>query len=172
MFGAGHGGIEAILLGVLSLLTVFRIVSLSEQDLSLLIPKEQLSLAEAQIAAFWAAPWYAVFLGAIERIFALCFHIAASVLVLQSFRRQNILWLFGAIGLHTSLDAMAVYGSQTWGSYITEGMLALFTVLSIAIIFRLRLGEQQEELPPALPQLPDFPRMNITHDQLEDSKYG
>ena len=172
MFGAGHGGIEAILLGILSLLTVFQIVTLSEQDLSRLIPEEQLPLAEAQIAAFWAVPWYGVFLGAIERVFALCFHIAASVLVLQVFQRRNILWLFGAIGLHAGLDALAVYGARAWGPYITEGALALFTVFSLAIIFVLRTEEQQEETPFPPPPLPEIRRMDITQDQIEDSKYG
>jgi uncharacterized membrane protein YhfC len=126
MFGAGHGGIEAILLGIITLLAVFQIVSLSGQDLSSIIPQEQLPIAQAQVNAFWALPWYGVLLGTGERVIALIFHISASVLVLQVFRRKNIAWLFAAIFLHAGLNAIAVYGSQTWGIYLTEGALAMF----------------------------------------------
>ncbi|NJN44100.1 MAG: YhfC family intramembrane metalloprotease [Anaerolineae bacterium] len=138
MFGAGHGGIEAILLGGLTLFSVMQIISLTEQDLSSIIPGEQLTLAEAQITAFWALPWYGVLLGARERLIALIFHVSASVLVLQVFQRNNIAWLFAAIFLHTSINAIAVYGSQTWGIFLTEGALALFSLLCFGIIFVFR----------------------------------
>jgi uncharacterized membrane protein YhfC len=177
MFGAGHGGIEAILLGVLTFLTVLNIFSLLGKDLSAVVPVEQLPLARQQIETFWAVPWYGVLLGAGERVFAICFHLAASVLVLQVFRRKNILWLFGAVGLHTLLNALAVYGSPTWGPYVTEGVLAVLALGCVGIIFRLKTPEDFLEsepsplvMPPVLEQSEDTPRP-ITSDQLEDSKY-
>ncbi|HLF90501.1 MAG TPA: YhfC family glutamic-type intramembrane protease, partial [Anaerolineales bacterium] len=148
MFGAGHGGIEAILLGLLTFLSVLQLISLTGQDLSHIVPEDQLPLAQAQITAFWEIPWYGVLLGTVERAIALCFHIAASVLVLQAFQKQNIVWLLAAIGFHALLDAIAVYGSQIWGAYLTEGVLAIFTLLSLGIIFLFRpKDKQQEEIP-------------------------
>jgi uncharacterized membrane protein YhfC len=173
MFGAGHGGIEAILLGILAFLSALQLISLEGQDLSLLIPEEQLPLAQAQIDAFWALPWYGVLLGAVERIIAICFHVAASILVLQAFQRQNIVWVLCAIGFHTLLNAVAVYGSQTWGIYLTEGILLLVSILSVGIIFTLRPKDRpQPESPQTSPALPEIRRMEITADQIEDSKYA
>ena len=172
MFGAGHGGIEAILLGILTLFTVINIFALANQDLSTVIPEGQLPLAIAQIEAFWAVPWYEVLLGAAERLIAVSFHIAASLLVLQVFRRRQLIWLFGAIGLHTLLNALAVYGASTWGTVATEGVLAVFGVACIGIIFWLRPKEQEE--PPDLdpPPLPELQQAPVTNDQVEDSKYA
>ncbi len=172
MFGAGHGGVEAILLGVFTLLTVINIISLADKDLSGFVPAEQLPIAQAQITAFWAAPWQKVLLGAGERVFALCFHISASVLVLQVFQKGSIIWLFGAIGLHTLLDGLAVYSSQTWGTYPTEGVLAIFSVFCIGIIFWLKTDDEPEEESAETPPLPEIQRVDVTLDNIEDSKYA
>ena len=173
MFGAGHGGIEAILLGLLTFLSVLQLISLTGQDLSHIVPEDQLPLAQAQITAFWEIPWYGVLLGTVERAIALCFHIAASVLVLQAFQKRNIVWLLAAIGFHALLDAIAVYGSQIWGAYLTEGALAIFTLLSLGIIFLFRpKDKQQEEIPLAPPTLSEIQPMDITTDQIEDSRYA
>lgn len=173
MFGAGHGGIEAILLGLLAFLSVLQLISLTGQDLSHIIPEDQLPMAQAQINAFWETPWYGVLLGAVERAIALCFHIAASVLVLQAFQKRNIAWLLAAIGFHALLDAIAVFGSLTWGAYSTEGALAIFALVSLGIIFLFRpMDKQQEALPLAPPTLSEIRRMDITTEQIEDSRYA
>lgn len=173
MFGAGHGGIEAIILGVLTLLTVINLIAIVDKDINSLVPEEQVSIAQAQITAFWAARWYEVLLGAGERLIALCFHISASVLVLQVFRRRTILWLFGAIGLHTLLDGLAVYGAQTWGPYPTEGVLAIFSIFCLTIIFWLKTDDEAiEAVTPESLSLPEFQKVEITSDQIEDSKYA
>lgn len=176
MLGAGHGGIEAILLGFLALATILNLVSFTGKDLSNFVPSEQLPLARQQIEAFWSVPWYGVLLGAIERVIAICFHLSASVIVLQTFRRQNILWLLGAIAWHALLNALAVYASQTVSAYATEGILAGFSLLCFWIIFKLRKSDETPEtsgpIPPLLLELKekDVPHP-ITPDHLEDSKY-
>jgi len=173
MFGAGHGGIEAILLGLLAFLSVLQLISLTGQDLSHIVPEDQLPLAQAQITSFWEIPWYGVLLGTVERAIALCFHIAASVLVLQAFQKRNVVWLLAAIGFHALLDAIAVYGFQIWGAYLTEGALAIFTLLSLGIIFLFRpKDKQQEEIPLAPPTLSEIRHMDVTTDQIEESKYA
>ncbi len=52
MFGAGHGGAEAVILGILTFVTVFRLIALQDADLSTVIPLEHIELAEAQLVAF------------------------------------------------------------------------------------------------------------------------
>jgi uncharacterized membrane protein YhfC len=174
MFGAGHGGGEAIILGVLALAAFVRLLALRDVDLSTQVPPDQLELAQMQVEMYWAQPWYAVLLGAVERAAAISFHISASVMVLQVFRRRSILWLFLAIGWHTLLDAIAVFGIQTWGVYITEALIVGMGILSIVIVVLLRepASIPDDDLPPqtkegfidAEPQKPSLV-------DLEDSRY-
>jgi uncharacterized membrane protein YhfC len=173
LFGAGHGGVEAVIFGVLALLTTIRILGLHGVDLATVVPADQLPLAEAQVAAFWSAPWYAILLGALERAIALAFHLSAALLVMQSFLRRNIAWLFAAIAWHTALDAVAVYASQTVGPYLTEGILLIFALLSLAIIHVLRpAGDVTPEDDAAPPPLLPLEKTQPTTDHLEDSRYA
>lgn len=140
MFGAGHGGIEAVIFGVLAALTVVNVYVLSRMDLSTLpLNAEQLAATQQQLSEFLNAPWYARLLGAVERIFALCIHISAAVLVLQAFIRKNLLWLVSAILWHALIDGVAVYAVSTWGPYWTEvilGAMSLVIGLGIIVAFR------------------------------------
>jgi uncharacterized membrane protein YhfC len=139
MFGAGHGGIEAILFGVLVALTFVNMVVLRNVDVATLpIPADQQALTARQIAEYWAAPWYATLLGAVERIFTLCFHLSAAVIVLQAFRRKNPLWLGAAILWHAAADAGAVFAAGTWGIYWTEAIIGVFALTSLASLFALK----------------------------------
>ncbi len=173
MFGAGHGGVEAILLGLAVALTFIQMMTLRGQDLAAVIPADQIDLARRQIAAYWATPWPAALLGAAERAIAIVFHISATVLVLESFRRKNLIWVLYAILWHTALDAAAVFASQTWNAYLTESILAGFALVSLAIIFGLRSVAETnnpESVSMAQP-LPEIGPVNPTEENLEDSRY-
>jgi uncharacterized membrane protein YhfC len=174
MFGAGHGGIESIILGVLALVAFIQLLVYRNADLSAIVPADQLELAMSQVETYWSLPWYAALLGAVERAAAISFHLSATVLVLQVFRRRNILWLFFAIGLHTLLDAVAVFGMQTWGMYITEALIVGLAILSLGIIFLLRQPtELSDILPPEETQSPfsEIQSQEPTIENLEDSRY-
>ena len=174
MYGSGHVGIESILVGVLSLVTLIRLASLQGTDLSTIVEAEYLDLARAQVKAYWAAPWHLILLGALERLIAICFHLSATVLVLQTFRRRNIIWLFLAIGWHTFLDAVAVFASQTWNPYITEGLLFIIALLSLVIIIRLKSTDQPQEqdLPEIVPAKLEIQPVTPSEENLEDSRYA
>jgi uncharacterized membrane protein YhfC len=179
--GAGHGGIEAILLGILVLLSYMNMMAYRNLDLSSLnLALDQLEIAHQQLQAYWSAPWYATLLGALERIFTIPFHIAASVLVLQVFNRlrthQQPGWLGLAILYHAFVDASTVFIARQWGVYTAEAVLGGQAVLAIWIIFRLR---QPEPEPPALPSEPIVVKSPVsitapieeTSDNLEKTRY-
>jgi len=173
MFGAGHGGTEAIIVGILALAALIQILTLRGADLATIVPAEQLDLAEAQIEAFWALPWYAVLLGALERASAIALHLGATVLVLQAFTRKHIGWLFAAIAWHASLDAVAVFGIQTWGMYITEALILLMAVISIVFVIRFRKPCQQKIgtiEPPQQIQVGSLPPATL-EERLDESRY-
>jgi uncharacterized membrane protein YhfC len=146
MTGAGHGGIEAILLGGIVLLAYLNMVAVRNSDLSNLnLTPEQLEVTRQQIQIYWSIPWYDTLFGAIERSFTIPFHIMASVLVLQVFTRrpgkEQLGWLGLAILLHTMMNASAVFIASTWSGYAAEAVLGMLAFLDIIIIFALRQTE-------------------------------
>jgi uncharacterized membrane protein YhfC len=180
MLGAGHGGIEAILVGAYGFYILVQMVMMFGMDVDAV--SELAGADRAQevfnfVAVYWGSSWYDFFWSALERVSALAFHLSASVLVYQSVKRKNLLWLVYAILWHTLLDALAVYGSISWGVAATEGALFVIALLSVGIILVLRepTAEPQELIveDPALPQLPksDLPELSITSEDLDKSRY-
>jgi uncharacterized membrane protein YhfC len=158
MFGAGHGGIEAMILGGLVGLTLVNMIVLRNMDLSTLpIPADQLATAQQQVADYWAAPWYATFLPAVERALALCLHLSLAMLVLQVFRRKQVRWLGAAILWHATVNAVAVYVFAIWGAYWSEAVLAGLAAVSLGMVFALRSRDEtslQESAPAAVAVAP------------------
>lgn len=161
MFGAGHGGVEAIILGGLAALGTLNLLTASQMDLTTLgLTPAQLATAQAELAQALSYPWFFPLLGSLERAFAIANHLALTVLVLQVFKRRNLAWLLAAILWHAALDAGAVFvqgqvvpalGMVT-GSLVTEGVVALFGVLSVVVIWALR--EPYVPVPPPAPGAP------------------
>lgn len=158
MVGAGHGGVESIILGVLAGFGLVQLAVLRGMDLATLgLPADQLATLRAQLAAYWSAPWYLTLLGAAERASAITLHLAWSVVVLQAVTRRNPLWLLAAIAGHTLVDGAAVYGVARWGIPRTEMVIAAFAVAGLAVLYSLRGREEappQEEVREVLPPAP------------------
>jgi uncharacterized membrane protein YhfC len=179
--GAGWGGIESIILGGLVMYGFIQMMAYRNLDLSSLnLPADQLSLAYQQIQAYWSLPWYESLLGAVERIFTIPFHIAASVIVLQVFTRKpgqlKHAWLILAILYHTIMDASAVFVSGQWGANTVEAVLGITAVLDIIIIFALRQPEPEPAAPLSLqnegePLVYTPTPIEETSDNLEDTRY-
>jgi uncharacterized membrane protein YhfC len=156
LFGAGHGGLEAILLGLLVLFTFVQMITLRNANLLAIVPEHNLSLVKQQIDVYWSVPWHLSLFGALERAFVIPFHISAAVLVVQTFKRHQIRWLLIAILWHTFVDAIGVSAAQLWGVYAAEGILALIAIMSIGIILAFR--EPYQTTIDELPLKPDAAR--------------
>jgi uncharacterized membrane protein YhfC len=143
MYGLGHGGLESILLvGLGGAANLITLIALTTKPLSGL-PSGQRAAVANLLATAAAQPGWFPLLGAWERLWTLPAHVALSVLVLQVFRRHNIGWLWLAIAGHALLDGASVGLLQVLpkglSAYlIVEGVVALFGLLAIWIIFRLR----------------------------------
>lgn len=139
LVGAGHGGVEAFILGLLSVLTVINMVVMRNADLSALgIPAEQIELTRQQVDAFWSSPAYMGFLGGLERIFAMCLHLSLSVMVLYSVAFKKPMWFWIALFWHALIDAVAVYLLPIMGALAIEGIIGVFAAISIWIVFTMR----------------------------------
>ncbi len=143
LYGVGHGGFEAAVLigllgGVIGLVNIIVLTQLDPSWLGLNIEQQQ--LAAQQLGALADQPWWFPLLAAWERGWAIAFHTAMSVVVLQVFWRNQIRWLWYAVAAHTGLNfgVAGVLPLLGVGPIWMEGAMALFGLASLWIIFALR----------------------------------
>jgi uncharacterized membrane protein YhfC len=155
LVGLGHGGIEAILLGILAAVGFATMIGYRTIDLSTVpgIPADQLELAKQQVEAYWSAPWYMALMGFIERIFAICLHVSLSVMVLYAIVYHRPIWFWLALVWHAFVDAVAVYIVQEAGILTVEGIVAIFAFISIWIVLNLRSKFSQAESDGSTPRV-------------------
>lgn len=172
--GAGHGGAEAIALGLVVLYTFIQMTALRHADLTVLFTASKLSQAVQQVTAYWSGSWYGSLLGALERFFAIPVQLSLSVMVLQVLTRKRSIWIWLAVFFHALTDASALLASHYFGVYWTEALIGLFAMVSVGIIFALR---QPEPLPAREVVMPVSPAplspqpLKETREQLEDTRY-
>ncbi len=171
--GAGHGGAEAIILGVLALYALLQLSVMRNMDLSTQFSGTTLLQAQAQVNAYWSASWYDSILGAVERLFSVVVQISLAVLILQSFMRRQSRWIWLAVGYHALIDAAAVLASQKLGIYWTEVIVSGFALFSLFIIFSLRKQEPSVDDITSQPEIPAVVITTVepTIEQLDNSKY-
>lgn len=96
-YGAGHGGIESIL-----------IVGLNVLSIGIILLTNPEAFPPIQLDAILTTPTYLPLVGLYERIIAITIQISFSIMVLESIRRKDLRYLVVAIGLHTLLDYLAI----------------------------------------------------------------
>lgn len=101
-FGLGHGGIEAILLVGIPLLSV-------STDIS------------------------SVLLACGERIIAIAFHVAMSIIVWYGVKEHKNQYTIVAILLHMLLDCSVILGNQVW---IVEGYILILTIIVWILLYQ------------------------------------
>jgi uncharacterized membrane protein YhfC len=148
MYGAGHGGLESMLLvGGLSLISLVNVLLIPALNFHALPAATQKQVAD-QFAALAAQPAWLPLLGAYERVGAITFHIAMSVVVLQVFRRGQIRWLWLAVLAHAAFDfatvavgqilSLAGVSDATTVALAEEGAVTIGALLALWAIFVLR----------------------------------
>jgi uncharacterized membrane protein YhfC len=138
-FGAGHGGIEAIILGLITLFTVASMIVIQTAGVQALgLEGEAAVQAERSLRLFWEAPWYTPLLAGLERAFAIAFHICMAVLVMCAITYSRFLYFLIAVAAHMIFDAWAVWGSRTLDLPSTELGLAIGAAIAIWGAVRLR----------------------------------
>jgi uncharacterized membrane protein YhfC len=128
MYGAGHGGIEAVIL--LSVSMIVNVIFALQFNAG--IPSQLGTLDAGQ--QMINTPSWIFLVGAVERLSAVTIHVALSVLVWFAAKNNKKFWLFPlAILLHLIVDAVAVIlsglGVNVW---IIEG--AVFVVAAALVV--------------------------------------
>ena len=170
-YGIGHGGIEALLLGVLALVALIQVMVLRDGSIVATLGPEQAALVKSQLDVYWAVPWYHSLLGGLERISALAFHVGASLLVYKSIRTNNPAYLIIAVLGHTGLDAFAVIAAKQMDFILLEAILFTFAAGWLYWSWRIRELDLDQELDQPAPPSVQIPDAQITAEQIEESRY-
>lgn len=178
MFGAGHGGFEAVIIGVLAFVAFFQLVfyrQFDPQAISGLAEGPQLEALRQTLVMYWESNWYEHLWGSLERFSVLSIHLSATVLVYYAVRRRNLLWYLAAVLWHTLIDFFAVFASQTWSIPLTEGIIFLFGLIGWGIVFLLREDDTEKLEPEAVQPVIEPPvtpaDKPLTTKDLEESRY-
>jgi len=171
--GIGHGGAEAVILGGLALFSLIQLIAARNMDLSTVYSGTTLQAAQNQVQTYWSATWYDSMLGAVERLFTIVVQISLAVIIVQCFIRKQKRWLWLAIGYHALIDSVAVFATSKLNPYWVEGIVGLFGLLSLGIIFMLRSSEPVETITSVSDTpLVTLPVVEPTTEQLDNSKYS
>lgn len=136
MYGVGHGGTEAILIvgmGMVSTLTnaiminTGMMASLLDSQIQN-VPAEVMDTMIAQCNAISTASPLTYWLGGVERISAISFHIAASIIMFTAIRYGKKYLILMAYLLHFLFDFVAVVCSKNINLIITELFLLIMAI--------------------------------------------
>jgi uncharacterized membrane protein YhfC len=104
MFGLGHGGIESsVLIGGLALAQLAALLTTTASTLQEMPPLQADALRTLADDVANGPAWLGL-RGAYERVVAVTFHVAMSLLVMQSFIRGEQRWTWYALGAHSLMD--------------------------------------------------------------------
>ncbi len=148
MYGVGHGGIEAIILGgtgcLSNLATAIAINSGTINDI-LATADDSVKAAVEQMSSVPA--WQFLLVG-VERMSAITLHICLSFLVYQSVKHHKKVCLLLAYVFHFAVDFFAAFASAKGVSVIVIELLLIVTdVIFVYFVYQMyqKEGEEAEE---------------------------
>jgi uncharacterized membrane protein YhfC len=185
MFGAGHGGIESIILvGLMVGVTLLNMAALQASDLETWgLSAAQSTQLESQLEGYWGQAWTIPLLAAAERFFSIVFHIGMAVLVLQAVVRRRAGYLLLAIVMHAAVNGLAlVVLDAGWSLVATEALIGLFALAALGIIVVFRPAEAVPQKAETYPEKASLPSLCLGRPgpvsaedrlrrQIEESKY-
>ncbi len=127
-FGIGFGGIESILLGLQSLITITIIIFFPQ-----ILPPD--TPYPFSISKLWIIP-----APIIERISTIFIHIFSTVLIVYAFLTKKNRWFWGSFTYKTLVDAFAAWvamtdlGETAIGLYLVEFEIAVFGLFGFIML--------------------------------------
>lgn len=136
-YGIGHGGFEVtLLLGITYIQYIVYAVMINTGTFGVVIDQvasqapEQLGSVEAIVTMLTEFSFADLGMAFVERIFAVLFHIGASILVFYASKDKKRFWLYPlAIILHTGMDfvaALSIFGVIDLSLWALEGIVGVF----------------------------------------------
>ena len=146
MYGAGHGGFEAIVIvGLTMINNITWSVMINNGSISSLLGSlsgDQLTQAQQSVELLATTPSYMFLLGGVERLFAIALQIALSVIVWFAVKWEGKLYLYPvAILIHFFVDAVAALLSGLGvNAILIEALVAILT--AAAVLFAKHLWKE------------------------------
>ena len=149
MYGAGHGGIEAlVVLGITMVNNIIYAILLNTGQSSIItgqLTPELKQQVEGVFEQLAATPPETFLLGILERMLAVALHIALSVLVWYAVKKKERRMLFpAAIFFHFMVDAVTVIAADKLPALAVEGIIAVMVVPVVLIAYFLWKAERTE----------------------------
>jgi uncharacterized membrane protein YhfC len=164
MYGAGHGGIEAIILvGFTYIVNLIVSFTVNSGNVSTLLNGtfDTNSIFQS-ILPLTVTPPYAFLMGGIERLVAITLHICLSVFVYKAVTEVGKKsYYFIAILIHTIVNFLAVIILNYYNIYVTELVLVIF-VIAIVLITRKIYGQLE---------LNKVEQLDVEELEVEESSY-
>lgn len=137
-FGLGHGFCEVILLTGMA--QINNIVYSTMVNSGSLFSAPGLTPAAQQqiLSALQGATPLLIYLGVLERVFTVAFHVFATVLIFKGVREHKIRFYFFALTAHTATDFCAPLLTKYGSAWLGEGFLLLVAIASVFLIFRMK----------------------------------
>lgn len=148
MYGAGHGGIEAILLlGITEVSNLITSMSINSGQFEAVLANLDEAARAATIASIsplWTMPSYQFYMAGIERISAIMLHIGLSLLIYKAVKTKNMRFYGIAVFLHFFVNAATVLLSTAAPILVVEAVL-MAGVIGIGVwVYRTCWAEQME----------------------------
>ena len=142
-YGIGHGGIEVVfVLGLMYFQFLSYAMMLNNGTFGTVVAQvaekapEKLSQVQSVIDSLTGFTFTSLLAAAVERVFAVLFHIGASILVFYACKDKKKFWLYPlAILLHTAMDfiaALAVFNVVDLSGPALTGSVAVFSTVVFA----------------------------------------
>ena len=131
MFGAGHGGIESILLVGINMAVSVVLYMLMTRQTPLPLPADAHA---ALIKQFSGLTFPLSLMGGVERVSSMCLHLALSLAVLRAVSTRTLGWYFGAMGFHALSNCVGVLVTRSAGPFMGEIAIGLCGVVSLVFI--------------------------------------
>ncbi|MEG1846724.1 MAG: YhfC family glutamic-type intramembrane protease [Oscillospiraceae bacterium] len=134
-FGIGHGGIEVILITVISLInTLVCVFAINNGTLNSLMASSPQAQIDSTSMALYNLSELSIFMGVVERISAMAMHIGMTMIIVVGINKsKSFLYLLAAIFVHCIIDTLCgilpMLGINGW---LLEGVLAIFAIALIA----------------------------------------
>jgi len=138
-FGLGHGFCEVILLtGMVQINNIVYTIMINNGSFSTAMAKVPSAASQQILTAMLAVKPELIYLGVLERVFAVTFHIFASILIFKGVNEHKVRYYFMALAAHAVLD----FGSVALGKYtnvwIAEAFMLAYTLAALFFIFKMK----------------------------------
>ncbi len=149
MYGAGHGGVEALTVGVVKQINNLALAATinagKAADLLSPLSGAQYDSALAQLRAL-CGDGTGFFLAGYERILAIATHICISMLLFRGLRERRAGLVVLCYVLHFALDAILVLINKAFGMIAAEAFCTVFVLLVVLLTAKLApLPKKDEE---------------------------